>query len=278
MRNQREEEDGRVVYVKDETDAGHGPLSPGEGELGSRETDSNDSLLSTIEKSTDPAPNGTREVCVGDTRQTDDGQETDATASDSRESNCSINLPPAEGEHEKVAGDGAGEPETTALAALSVGDNSPRRAESSLNGDATASEGHSMAELASLRPKLDGSHNWRAPVSREKVPSPETSPACSGDSTGIAVDTDDASEQGGDGGDEVAPAVGTGSDEAMGADDFLPLFALVLVSCVEVPVVFFLERFGAVLRTSLLGSKPYYCTACCRTLFVWFVVRRLKYS
>lgn len=219
VHNQRETEDGGVVCVEDGTAARHGPfLSPENGELGGGETDSNGRWRSTIEQSACPAENGTRQVM-------------DAIASDSRETNSKMVLPSAEGEqeHKEIAGDGAGGSGTTPLAALSVVDNSRRRAEFSRHEDVAATENHSVTGT-SLRSKLNGSHNWRASAS------PEASPAStSGESTGtVAADTgDDREEDGKDRGDEVAPAVGAGSDEAMGADDFLPLFALVLVSCAE---------------------------------------------
>lgn len=269
MHNQSEEEDGSGGSVEDGGDARDGLLSPGKGELRSRERDSNDRVLFTIETSTStgPAMNGTREMCdsdvdvENDTRGTGDGQVrqvTDTTASDSGEPNCNIVLPSAEGEgqgeDEAIADDGLGGPETTALAALSVVDSTRRRADVELprnghvagteDGDEGKGEGEGKAHSAikaSLRSKLnDDSNNWRAPPSPEEARSPETSPASSGGSTGTVATGADCEQDGGDEvGDEVgdvASAVRTGSDEAMGADDFLPLFALVLVSGVEMVV------------------------------------------
>lgn len=274
-----EEEDAGVVMVCDEGEdgadasCGDGPLPTGEDASGRRERDSNNRLLPTTAKSTGPATatNGTREICENDTRGTGDGdgdgEVTDATASDPREPKCNLEVPSAEGEHEEIADggdddddDGVGGPETTALAALSLINDSIRRAELSRNEDVagTEGEGHSACE-ASLRSELNGIGSpgrvWRASASasaspgKEHLASSETSPASSADSTGtVAVGNYDDREQdggdevrdevGGEVGEQVAAAVKTGTDEAMGADDFLPLFALALVSCVEALVVF----------------------------------------
>lgn len=273
MNNQSDTEDGGVESVEDGGGGGArygpspSPLSPATGELGSRERDCNGRLRSTIEKSSvavaGPATIGSRktsDACQNDTCVTGDGdgQVRDATATNSREPNCNIVLPAAEGELEEIAddgdGDGVGGPETTALAALalplSVVDNSCPRGELSCSGDVAGTEAggachsESLVEVeASLRSELDGngSHNWRASASpeTEKVFSSETSPASSAgtssaDTTGTVAIGDDCEQDGGEEvGEEVVSAVGSGSDEAMGADDFLPLFALVLVSCVE---------------------------------------------
>eukprot|EP00752_Nemacystus_decipiens_P014145 g12578.t2 len=143
-----------------------------------------------------------------------------------------------QGENEEVD-DGVGEPETTTLAALSVVDNPRRSADPALRlhgniGETECEsdgkgeeESHSVIE-ASLGSKLnDVGHNWRAPASLEEVRSPETSPASSAGTVATVVDCEQDDRHGV--GEAVASAVRTGSDEAMGADDFLPLFSLVLV-------------------------------------------------
>lgn len=203
----KQDEGGVVmVCIEDFADATRkdGPSSPGEGESGRREADVDESLLATTGKSNVPATvtNGTREMRDKDkdTRRTGDGagQATDATASDSREPNCNAVVPSAEGYRDRDR-----------------------------DREGKADDGDD---------NVGPSHKWRASASasasaspgKERVPSSETSPASS---VGIG---DDRKEDGGDQvGEEVASGVGTGSDEAMGADDFLPLFALVLVSRVE---------------------------------------------
>lgn len=224
------------VETENGADATDGRLSfsSGRGELESRERDSNDRLLSTTEASSRSAKNGTPETCVNDARGAAGGHVTDASAIDSREPNCNGDLfsPEERRLRMEAADDGVGGPGTKAPAALGAIDNSRRRAEVSHNGEVAETE-RPLIE-APLRSKLSGSHGCLAPTSPGRVPSPETSPASSGESTGAVGVGDDREQDGGDEvGDEVASAAGTGSDEAMGADDFLPLFALVLVSCVE---------------------------------------------
>lgn len=274
VHDQSEKEDVGVVCVEEEADARDGPLSPGTDDVGSQGRGGNHGLLSTIEKPTSagPAMNGTREMCDSsgdDTRGTGDGQArlvADATARESREPNYSIALPSAEGGGQGATGgiadDGVGGPETetetTALAALTVVDNPRRRAEVQLSRNVAGGEGDEGGEgeadsvmEASLRSKLnDSSRNGHAQAGPEEVHSIETSPASSADSaatsavsTGaVATGADCEQDSGGEVGDEVASAVRTGSDEAMGADDFLPLFSLVLVSGVEMLVGFLRGR------------------------------------
>lgn len=240
--SQKESGDGGVVYVEDGTDAAYGPSSPGKGELGGRERDTNDRLLSMTEKPTCPAKN--------DTRGIRDGQVMTTIASDLGEPNSNVVLPSAERDQKDLADDGVGGLGTTTLAALGVIDNSRQRAEFSLNGDVAATGGHSMTE-APLRRKLKGSHNLRASASPGKKP-PDMSPVSSG-----AINIGDDGEQ--DSRDR-ATAVGTVSDEAMGADDFLPLFALVLVSCAGALVLF--------TKTACIEARPY-LTPIENTLVPW---------
>lgn len=213
------EEDGEEGNVRAEgaTAPTHGTLIPEEGEFGIQDRDSNGLRLGGR------PDRQTRAVSDSFTR--DDGTATNDIVSDS---------------------DGPSSARTPSLAQGEQGVNVVQdlveeelrwRAQCLQDGDIATEEEDGEV----LRPNLNSSRSWSAlSTSHDISPTPAKSPTSSWDSIG-SLDKGAAageSDGAGEGAEEgvanhlqVAPPATQPSDqEAMGADDFLPLFALVLVS------------------------------------------------
>lgn len=199
-----------VFYAEGTTTAGDGSVFPENGELGSRERDR--------------------------TGKRNGGRTTDSVASDPSVSNFrSAPLEDLEAKSTTTTNHVA-EPETTQTVPLVY--KHPCGAERTYNGDVVSTENPAVSE-APLRDKLkDGRRRCPSSASDETRHTLEIDPTSSWESIsslddGAGAISEGRERDGGEGaaGDgSVATAGRRDSDEAMGADDFLPLFALVLVS------------------------------------------------
>ncbi|CAM9146896.1 unnamed protein product [Ectocarpus sp. 13 AM-2016] len=203
------------VRVESATAPTHGTLCPEEGEFGIRERDSNGLRLGGRPHRQMPA--------VSDSFTGDDGSVTNDVASDS------------DGPSSAPALSLVDEEQRLNVVQELVEDELSWQAHCVQDGDITTEEVGGEA----LRPKFNSSRSWSAlSTSHDISPTPAKSSTSSWESIG-SLDEGAApgeSDGGGEGAEEgvqdhpeVAPPATRPSDQAMGADDFLPLFALVLV-------------------------------------------------
>ncbi|CAN0117704.1 unnamed protein product, partial [Ectocarpus sp. 12 AP-2014] len=208
------EEDGEEgsVRVEGATAPTHGTMCPEEGEFGIRERDSNGLHLGG-------RPHRQMRA-VSDSFTGDKGRATNDVASDS------------DGPSSAPALSLADEEQRLNVVQEIVEDELCWQAQCVQDGDIATGE----ADREALRPNFNSSRSWSAlSTSHDISPTPAKSSTSSWDSIG-SLDEGAApgeSDGGGEGGvedhPEVAPPATQPSDQAMGADDFLPLFALVLV-------------------------------------------------
>ncbi len=241
-RAQGETEDGiTVVTATNGDDAGVGRSSPEKREEGG------DGATAGREAVAFPAnSNGTRETredCFGRGNGDSGGGTNGFTGGDPGDPNPAPASPSAAGAdgRDNATGIVGGSETAAAVAARGAEDRSGPGAECARNGNGVAAAEDEAALGVPSRSELEGGGGGTsassAPLEESWEP-PQSRPACSGDGLGgsdaCAIAEGGERERGrGEGAAAAAAdaevAASTGSDEAMGADDFLPLFALVLV-------------------------------------------------
>lgn len=212
------EEDGEEgsVHVEGATAPTLGTLCPEDGEFGIRERDSNGLRLG--------GRPDRQARAVSDSFTRDDGRATNDVASD------------PDGPSSAPALSLADEKQRLNAVQELVKDELCWQAQCVQDGDIVTGE----VDREALRPNFNSSRSWSAlSTSHDISPTPAKGSTSSWDSIGSLDEgaTPGESDGGGEGAEEgvedhpeVAPPATQPSDQAMGADDFLPLFALVLVS------------------------------------------------